>query len=282
MVQTPINPPPPLFLFFVFCLNSDEIVERAEMLAKSKKASQEAKKLRLLKENRRRSSSMSAMAKQKRLEAADKDRAEKRKLKDKEKKTKKRKKAWSKAGASQKEVIDIIAAFQSIDEDLTGEIDPKEFFSLPQFSDFAGDTLETLFRAIDQDGSGTVTQTELLTVMFPIATKADVQEMIKMSEKHRFGGKKEVLQATLSEEDRADIVTIFNMYDTDNSNTVSLVELLAALGDKLRGIMSSKEIAAIFETFDTDKNADLDVDEFVSLYEEYFLAPVQAASGPPQ
>ena len=92
-----------------------------------------------------------------------------------------------------------------------------------------------------------------------------------MKEKHRFGGKKEVLQATLSEEDRADIVTIFNMYDTDNSNTVSLVELLAALGDKLRGIMSSKEIAAIFETFDTDKNADLDVDEFVSLYEEYFL-----------
>ena len=190
------------------------------------------------------------------LEEREKKRELKRKEREKEKKNDKRKRAWSKAGASQKEVIDIISAFQAIDEDLTGEIDPKEFFALPQFSGFGSGSIETLFRAIDKDGSGTVTQNELLTVMFPVATKADIQEMIKMAHKHRYGsGKKEEKKAIISESDRADIETIFNMYDTDNSNTVSLTELLAALGEKLRNIMTSAEIAAIFETFDSDKNA---------------------------
>ena len=35
----------------------------------------------------------------------------------------------------------------------------------------------------------------------------------------------------------------------------------------------------IFETFDADKNSDLDLDEFITLYEEYFLVPVNEASG---
>ena len=88
--------------------------------------------------------------------------------------------------------ISTLAAFRSIDEDLTGEIDPKEFFALPQFSAFASpETMDTLFRAIDTDGSGTVTEVELLSVMFPIATKSDVQEMIKMAHRVRFGSKKE-------------------------------------------------------------------------------------------
>ena len=234
---------------------SDEIVERAEILARSKKATLEAKRKRKEKQGRR-STLASSKAKQDRLEEREKKRELKRKEREKEKKNDKRKRAWSTAGASQKEVIDIISAFQAIDEDLTGEIDPKEFFALPQFSGFGSGSIETLFRAIDKDGSGTVTQNELLTVMFPVATKADIQEMIKMAHKHRYGsGKKEEKKAIISESDRADIETIFNMYDTDNSNTVSLTELLAALGEKLRNIMTSAEIAAIFETFDSDKNA---------------------------
>ena len=30
----------------------------------------------------------------------------------------------------------------------------------------------------------------------------------------------------------------------------------------------------IFETFDADKNSDLDLDEFITLYEEYFLCVI--------
>ena len=263
---------------------SDDIVERAEMVAAAKKAREQTKKNRLAKKGRR-ASVESTAAKQERLDKIEAKREAKRQQREKEKKNDKRKRAWSKAGASQKEVIDIISAFQQIDEDLTGEIDPKEFFALPQFSGFASaGTMDTLFRAIDRDGSGTVTVDELLIVMFPVATKSDVKEMIQMAHKVKYGSKKEKKKvATLSAEQRQDIETIFRMYDTDNSNTVSLVELLAALGEKLRNIMTSAEIAAIFETFDADKNSDLDLDEFIHLYEEYFLVPVEQASngGPP-
>ena len=54
-----------------------------------------------------------------------------------------------------------------------------------------------------------------------------------------------------------------------------MVELLEALGRKLQGILSAQEISDIFATADKDGNEDLDRDEFVKLYEEYFLVPVQ-------
>jgi Ca2+-binding EF-hand superfamily protein len=260
-------------------LESDENVESDEIAAKKVKP----KKLRAAKKGRK--SLVATSAKKERMDKLEAKKEAKRKDREKDKKSDKKKRAWSKAGISQKEVLDILMAFRAIDEDLTGEIDPKEFFALPQFSSFASpETMDTLFRAMDRDGSGTVTETELLSVMFPLATKGDVQEMIKMAHRVRFGSKKEEKEAPkLSEEDRRDIETIFNMYDTDNSNTVSLTELLEALGEKLRNIMTPKEIADIFETFDTDKNSDLDLEEFITLYEEYFLVPVNEAStqGPP-
>ena len=267
--------------FDAIMLESDDLKD-AELSAKNKKQREESKQLRLAKKERR-ASIESTGAKKERMDKLEAKREKRRIDREKDKKNDKRKRAWSKAGVSQKEVMDIITAFNQIDEDLTGEIDPKEFFALPQFSGFGGDTLDTLFRAIDTDGSGTVTKEELLAVMFPMATKSDLIEMIKMAHKTRFGKKEKKQELKLSEEDRVDITTIFNMYDTDNSKTVSLVELLAALGDKLRGIMTSAEIAKIFETFDTDKNEDLDLDEFIHLYEEYFLVPVQEATngGPP-
>ena len=169
---------------------SDDIVERAEMVAAAKKAREQTKKNRLAKKGRR-ASVESTAAKQERLDKIEAKREAKRQQREKEKKNDKRKRAWSKAGASQKEVIDIISAFQQIDEDLTGEIDPKEFFALPQFSGFASaGTMDTLFRAIDRDGSGTVTVDELLIVMFPVATKSDVKEMIQMAPEHPDNGSK--------------------------------------------------------------------------------------------
>ena len=76
-----------------------------------------------------------------------------------------------------------------------------------------------------------------------------------------------------------EIENIFDMYDTDRSNSVSLVELLEALGQKLQGILSAQEISDIFASADKDGNEDLDRDEFVKLYEEYFLVPIQDNEG---
>ena len=68
---------------------------------------------------------------------------------------------------------------------------------------------------------------------------------------------------------------------TSTSTNARFTELLAALGESLRNIMTSAEIAAIFAKFDIDGNADLELDEFIKLYEDYFLDSVEAAEGPP-
>ena len=59
---------------------------------------------------------------------------------EKQKKIDSRNRAWSKAGVSKREVLEIIHSFNSLDEDLTGEIDPREFFALPAFSSFASES----------------------------------------------------------------------------------------------------------------------------------------------
>ncbi len=277
------NPAEILANFDIIMGESDDIKD-AETLEKERAVRAESKRKRLAKKGRRASMSNAGemlAAKQRKEQKKDAKQIER----EKQKREEKRKRAWSKAGVSQREVMEIIHSFQSLDEDLTGEIDPREFFSLPAFAGFADSgTMDTLFRAIDRDGSGTVTQEELLSVMFPLATKSDVAEMVKMAHRVRFGSKekKEKKPSRLSDKQREDITTIFHMYDTDNSNSVSLVELLAAIGESLKGVLSTKEIADIFEKFDKDDNADLDLDEFVKLYEDYFLDPINEASGPPE
>jgi Ca2+-binding EF-hand superfamily protein len=261
---------------------SDEIAGRAEIEAAAKAARLESTKKRKAKKGRR-ASLVSSSKKADDIKKKEDAKKTKQNERDKQKKIDSRNRAWSKAGASKREVLEIINSFNSLDEDLTGEIDPREFFSLPAFSGFASESaMETLFRAIDRDGSGTVTQEELLTVMFPMATKSDVKEMVKMARESRFGKKQKKKKVSrLSEKQRADIETIFKIYDTDGSNSVDLTELLAALGESLRNIMTSAEIAAIFAKFDKDGNADLELDEFIKLYEDYFLDSVEAAQGPP-
>ena len=261
---------------------SDEIEERAEIEAAAKAARLKSKAARKAKIGRR-SSLVSSKHKENLMKRKEKSKLNKQAERDKQKKLEARNRAWSKAGVSKREVLEIIHSFNSLDEDLTGEIDPREFFALPAFADFANSSaMDTLFRAIDQDGSGTVTQEELLAVMFPLATKTDVKEMVKMARESRFGkGQKKKKISRLTEKQRADIETIFKLYDTDGSNTVDLTELIAALGDSLRNIMTSAEIASIFAQFDTDDNADLELEEFIKLYEDYFLDSVNAAEGPP-
>ena len=263
---------------------SDQIAGRAEIEAAAKAARMESTKKRKAKKGRR-SSLVSTSKKAQDMKRKHDVKKAKQIEREKQKKIDSRNRAWSKAGVSKREVLEIIHSFNSLDEDLTGEIDPREFFALPAFSSFASESaMETLFRAIDRDGSGTVTQEELLAVMFPVATKADVKEMVKMARESRFGKKQKKKKVSrLTEKQRDDIETIFKIYDTDGSNSVDLTELLAALGESLRNIMTSAEIAAIFAKFDTDGNADLELEEFIKLYEDYFLDTVNSASerGPP-
>ena len=71
--------------------------------------------------------------------------------------------------------------------------------------------------------------------------------------------KTEEERCLIDRKQRDDIETIFKIYDTAGSNSVDLTELLATLGESLRNIMKA-EIAAIFAKFDTDGNADLELE----------------------
>lgn len=187
---------------------------------------------------------------------------------------------WRIRHYQKQDVMEVIHSFQKLDEDLTGSIDINEFLRLPQFQGMDKGMIDHLFRTIDSDGGGSVTQEELLRVMFPKASDGDIKLMLEESFKERYKQKEGKKKASvLTSAQRKEIETIFDMYDTDNSNSVSLVELLEALGQKLQGILSPQEISDIFASADTDKNEDLDRDEFCSLYEEYFLAPVELAEG---
>jgi WD40 repeat protein len=187
----------------------------------------------------------------------------------------KKKGQWRIRHYQKQEVMEVIHSFQKLDEDVTGTIDVNEFLRLPQFEGMDKGSIDHLFRTIDKDGGGSVNMEELLGVMFPKATESDLQLMLEMAHAEQYTRKKEQKASVLTSTQRIEIETIFDMYDTDNSNSVSLVELLEALGRKLQGILSAQEISDIFATADKDGNEDLDRDEFVKLYEEYFLVPVQ-------
>ena len=183
---------------------------------------------------------------------------------------------WRIRHYQKQEVMEVINSFKKLDDDLTGEIDISEFLQLPQFEGMDKATVDHLFRTIDSDGGGSVTQEELLRVMFPRASESDLKLMEELAHVEQFATVKET-KNVLSREQRDDIEKIFDMYDTDNSNSVSLVELLDALGQKLQGILSAQEISDIFDSADMDGNRDLDRDEFVQLYQDYFLMPVEEA-----
>ena len=183
---------------------------------------------------------------------------------------------WRIRHYQKQEVMEVINSFKKLDDDLTGEIEISEFLKLPQFEGMDKATVDHLFRTIDKDGGGSVTQAELLRVMFPKASDADLKLMEELAHVEQFASVKQT-KNVLTRQQRDDIEKIFDMYDTDNSNSVSLVELLDALGQKLQGILSAQEISDIFDTADMDGNRDLDRDEFVKLYQDYFLMPVEEA-----
>merc|ERR1711871_610912 len=84
---------------------------------------------------------------------------------------------WRIRHYQKQEVMEVINSFKKLDDDLTGEIDVGKFLKLPQFEGMDKATVDHLFRTIDSDGGGSVTQGELLRVMFPRASEADLKLM---------------------------------------------------------------------------------------------------------
>lgn len=116
--------------------------------------------------------------------------------------------------------------------------------------------IEPLFRELDKNGDGTVEFIELLRVMFPFANKADLDTMMMWVEKKK---SPEPERPGLKEDQVAEMRAIFNVYDTDRSSLLSLLELQDALTSCG---MSRKEIKELFAKADVDNSGSVSFDEF--------------------
>lgn len=73
---------------------------------------------------------------------------------------------------------------------------------------------------------------------------------------------------TLSEEQKAEIKSIFVLYDTNNNGTLEKKELIDALS--ATGY-DDDEIEEMFEDFDQDGDNEIDFEEFCKMLESSYL-----------
>ena len=146
-------------------------------------------------------------------------RRQKSKLASKSRASTKKASNWNIRSYTKKDVMTVISQFQALDDDMTGHIDAKEFFALPQFQGLGQAKIDALFQAVDKDGDGQVGQTELLRVMFPKASASELNSMVALAHRTMYRRKPKAVKKNLTDEQRKEIETIFHMYDTDDSHS---------------------------------------------------------------
>ena len=124
-----------------------------------------------------------------------------------------------------------------------------------------------MFASLDDDKSGTVTFREILVVLYPLASRSDLERMLAYT---RAKPKKKVVveKAELTEEQEEEMRELFQMYDTDKSGSLSVRELIAAM--TATGTFTRQEVQRIFNTADVDHSNEMDLAEFKSAFREAF------------
>ena len=103
-------------------------------------------------------------------------------------------------------------------------------------------------------------------VYYRYATTEEIKEMVLWA--YPVKEEKKVEVKTLSEEQRAEIKSIFVLYDLNNNGTLSkgeLTEALSATG------YDDDEIEEMFEDFDSDGDNEIDFEEFCKMLESSYI-----------
>ena len=196
--------------------------------------------------------------------------------------------------------------FDDADVDGSGEIDLAELRKALNKTNL-GNAAEDMFKAIDKDGSKKIGFDEYLKVRSPAPTVAQnvisppasafsPQPRRPLSHSslrlfrlppqayYRFATPQEIRDIMLwvyppkvekaaevkrlTEAQRAEIKSIFVLYDANNNGVLDkkeLVEALSATG------YDDEEIEDMFEEFDADGNGEIDLEEFISMLEASYL-----------
>ncbi|KDO20049.1 hypothetical protein SPRG_21385, partial [Saprolegnia parasitica CBS 223.65] len=182
-------------------------------------------------------------------------------------------------------VLEVCRIFVRIDVDNSGVIETSEF--VEKLSQLEGDdwrdALNTVFRDLDQDHNGMLDMPELLKAMFPRASTRVQDEMLQFarlavaSERHEKAKVRELSPKAL-----ADITALFHLFDVDNSGAIEPVELLREFKANERRFYDKHpersiadrwqlaDIVKIFQQYDANANASLELDEFIELFRDSF------------
>ena len=138
---------------------------------------------------------------------------------------------------SEEEIKKIKAIFQSIDVDNDGKLSLEEMKKAVSLTDgMKIEDIEKLFKSIDTDNSGNIEYTEFIS--------ASIEKNIYLKEEK--------------------LKEAFKLFDVDGSGKISRAEIEKVLHmDK-----HSKEIDAIMAKHDTNKDGEIDFQEFLSMMKE--------------
>jgi len=139
---------------------------------------------------------------------------------------------------SEEEIQKIKAIFESIDIDNDGKLSLEEMKKAVSLSDgMKPEYIEQIFKSIDTDNSGNIEYTEFIS--------ASIEKSIYLN--------KEKLKDA------------FKLFDIDNSGKISRAEIERVLHvDK-----NSKEIDAIMDKHDKNKDGEIDFQEFIEMMKEF-------------
>jgi len=180
------------------------------------------------------------------------------------------------------EVIRVRQLFDSVDLDGSGTVELQEMLDHPEWSSSYGpDHLVTMFEAMDQDRSGDVTLAEVFGLIFPLANRAMVARMIRVTASH----KHVVVRSTRDVEapgtritgaQRAEIGAVFAAIDTDGDGVLGMEEIRAAFANNARTvetIFGPSVLDGVLQRYDDDGSNGLDMEEFTQLMMDSWLAP---------
>lgn len=162
-------------------------------------------------------------------------------------------------------MLQLKEVFDDSDKDGSGEIDAQELCESLKRTNLGAEAVD-MFKSMDRDGSKKIDFSEYLRVYYRYATTEEIKEMMLWA--YPVKEEKKVEVKTLSEEQRAEIKSIFVLYDTNNNGTLcknELTEALAATG------YDDDEIEDMFADFDTDGDNEIDFEEFCKMLESSYL-----------
>jgi len=159
--------------------------------------------------------------------------------------------------------------FAGFDTDGSGDVDMQEFIRSTawQRSPIAS-SLQSMFDSIDKDQSNLITLPEFLQAVFPLARGSEIRSALSFLEERGNDSADKAQRKSLSSEDVDEIKSIFRLLDKDNSQTVDITEFLKLQSSG--GILSDEDLKVFFQSHDLNQDSQLDLQEFMKLYQEYF------------